>query len=1252
MLKSLFKKSNELIAKSDEVVISTDEEQITAINDSGLFLEEYYIKTNPDVNPEQALIHFYFNGQSEGRKPSYLFDPLFYLNKYDDVKSAQIPPLCHFIEHGESERRAPSPYVNIHYLTSNIESKGFSKNFLDYFYQNEINESLNAHPYFDIEYYLSNNPDIADAGISPYEHFLGTGVYEGRNPCADIDIEEYVKIYQVNKDEINPFYHFINESGEEYLSNKIKESEVVEETHEKPDPNIIEDYKQKGSHYEEPDYLDAPDIQTKVKALAYYLPQFHPFKENDEWWGQGFTEWSNVTRGQPRFEGHYQPHLPKHLGFYDLRVKEAMLEQVRFAKAAGIHGFCFYHYWFNGKRLMEKPVNMLLENKDIDIPFCIMWANENWTRTWDGLENDILIAQDYLKEDDIPFIQDLGRHFGDHRYIRVDGRPLFFIYRPAIIPDAKNTIAKWRKLCKELINEEPLFYMAQAFGSEDPSEFGMDGAIEFPPHKIAAGLEDCSRSLYVFDENFTGHYPSYDELINSSLKESVHEYPLIRGVTPSWDNEARKPGRGMGFVGSTPKKYENWLSTIVKYAEKNPIAENESFVVINAWNEWAEGAHIEPDLYWGAAYLNATYRAINGVKPLTGKYPLVLVGHDAYKHGAQLLTLNIFKTLKQQFGCDVRLVILGEGPLVEEYEKVGPTYVCHNDLETFTQITRQLQQEIGVTRAICNTTVSGRAATILHQQGFEFISLIHELENLIREYKLESEVSDIAEYANKVIFAAKAVQDSFVKVSEKDINDKLIIHPQGIYQQVSYDDKAYASVRNELGLDKNAKLVVNVGFADLRKGFDIFVNTAKVLVEQDPSYHFLWIGDIESSLKHWLKSDLNSNLLKEHFHNIPFTNQISKYLSAANVFAMTSREDPFPSVVMESLAIGTPVVGFEGGGGFTELLEEPINGSIVPMADIQAMSKAIKQQCEGDSETKQDKRKEQAGSKFRWDEYVFSLLQYLDPSLKKISVSVPNYNYEQHIAERLESIFAQHYPIFEVLVLDDLSPDNSIQVIEKTAKVFEREIHLIVNKENSGSVFKQWKKGSDLARGDYLWIAEADDSAEPSFLSEIFEDGKPFTVAYTDSKQVDENNKYLADDYRYYYDQPMTELLNNGGIYAGNKIISNCLSIKNQFMNVSSVVFNSDSLRQCFDANMDELLTYKVAGDWFVYVQLLAENNATCKLIDSALNTHRRHSNSVTRQNYAVQLEEISNVHRITKEYCDSASQVEYLEEVKKILIQ
>jgi len=358
----------------------------------------------------------------------------------------------------------------------------------------------------------------------------------------------------------------------------------------------------------------------KIKAIAIYLPQFHPIPENDEWWGKGFTEWTNVTKASPLFEGHYQPHLPADLGFYDLRLEEARLAQEAMAKEYGIYGFCYYHYWFNGKRILHEPLDRKLENPEEDFPFMMCWANENWTRTWDGSDNAILLKQDYNESDDYEHIQFLCNIFKDKRYIRVDGKPFFVFYRVNLFPDIKKTVELFRKEAKVLGIGELYLTCMESYGEAvDVTSMGMDATIEFPPH-TRIGYNDIRKKASVFSYlkyKLTGKIPieyihdviDYREFAKNFLSQSQLPYKCYPSITPMWDNTARKKAKGLILTDSTPEIYEWWLTETLK--KHKPFSEQESFIFINAWNEWAEGNHLEPCSKWQRGYLEVTKKVLD-----------------------------------------------------------------------------------------------------------------------------------------------------------------------------------------------------------------------------------------------------------------------------------------------------------------------------------------------------------------------------------------------------------------------------------------------------------------------------------------------------------------------------------------------------------------------------------------------------------------------------------------------------------------
>ena len=361
----------------------------------------------------------------------------------------------------------------------------------------------------------------------------------------------------------------------------------------------------------------------KIRSIAIYLPQFHPVPENDKWWGKGFTEWTNVTKAKPLFQDHYQPHLPADLGFYDLRLEESRKAQETLAKEYGVYGFCYYHYWFNGKRILFEPLDRKLKNPEEDLPFMICWANENWTRVWDGSENEILLEQKYDENDDRDHIRHLLKYLKDPRYIKMEGKHVVAIYKSELLPNPKNTIQIWREeALKEGID---LLICRMDTNGKIGQQFlhsGFDKSIDFQP--FGHYFEEF-KELKSIERNTT--YYRFVKKIKSvfldkikfaeyiSLKEGVFDYkeyvdfycsqlPLpdtcYPCVTPSWDNTSRKKTNFVLFKNSSPNIFYNWILHILKSNQ-----DKETLLFINAWNEWAEGNHMEPCRKWEKKYLEA-----------------------------------------------------------------------------------------------------------------------------------------------------------------------------------------------------------------------------------------------------------------------------------------------------------------------------------------------------------------------------------------------------------------------------------------------------------------------------------------------------------------------------------------------------------------------------------------------------------------------------------------------------------------------
>src|SRR5918994_2510598 len=347
-------------------------------------------------------------------------------------------------------------------------------------------------------------------------------------------------------------------------------------------------------------------MNKNIRAIAIYLPQFHQIPENDEWWGKGFTEWTNVVKAKPLFPGHYQPHLPADLGFYDLRLPETRQAQADLAKEYGIYGFCYYHYWFNGKQLLERPFDEVLRSGEPNFPFCLCWANEPWSRRWDGRPRDILQPQSYSDEDDIAHISWLMPALRDPRAMRIEGKPVFIVYQARDLPNPARTAETWRGEVSKA-GLEGIYLITVETGWDagwDATQEGFDAKVLFMPQFSV--LRTAPR-LWVTENKDLQVY-DYQKAWPILANPDPVSYRRYDTVFPKWDNSPRVGESATVLHNSTHESYEHWLRQAIAKAQQQPS--DHQIVFINAWNEWAEGAHLEPDILHGRAYLEATRRAL------------------------------------------------------------------------------------------------------------------------------------------------------------------------------------------------------------------------------------------------------------------------------------------------------------------------------------------------------------------------------------------------------------------------------------------------------------------------------------------------------------------------------------------------------------------------------------------------------------------------------------------------------------------
>jgi lipopolysaccharide biosynthesis protein/GT2 family glycosyltransferase len=659
-----------------------------------LFEAHWYLAQNPEARGLNPLEHYLRCGCQDRRSPHPLFDATWYLAQHDDLARAKIDPLLHYLGAGGREGRDPHPLFDSSWYLEQNPDLGAEVNPLQHYVEFGGAEGRDPHPLFDSRWYLEQEPVIKGGSVNPLEHYVLHGAEGTRSPHPLFDSGHYLATYLSDtKEKQNPLVHYLTTGWRlGYQPNRQFDPALYLHVH----PDIAEAGIEPFTHYilsgkregristadeisfkaHKPDFeipresaLPLEDTVTDVKAIAFYLPQFHRIPENDAWWGEGFTEWSNVRRGHPNFEGHYQPHVPSVLGYYDLSEQGVLERQTQLARQAGIHGFCYYYYWFGGQVLLDLPVRRIMETGKPDFPFCVCWANENWTRRWDGKESEILIAQRYSPDDDLAFIQKIEPVLRSRNYIRVEGKPMLLVYRPSLLPDAKATLDRWRSYAHKVGLGDLHLVMVYSFSEHRPAEFyGFDAAVQFPPHLKATPV---TPRIPGRSRDFTGFIYDYTEVRTYALQQfasAPSQARLYPGVMPSWDNTARQLTRSTIWVNSSPEAYCEWLAEASRLV-RTKRSQSDHLVFINAWNEWAEGCHLEPDERHGYAWLNATSLALRQpslapaipvqlgshpeppveasilVQPLTG--PVKLVVSVLFYHREDILMAFVTQLLPQ-----------------------------------------------------------------------------------------------------------------------------------------------------------------------------------------------------------------------------------------------------------------------------------------------------------------------------------------------------------------------------------------------------------------------------------------------------------------------------------------------------------------------------------------------------------------------------------------------------------------------------
>lgn len=884
-------------------------------------------------------------------------------------------------------------------------------------------------------------------------------------------------------------------------------------------------------------------VKRTVKTIAFYLPQFHPIPENDAWWGKGFTEWSNVVRAKPLFRSHYQPKLPADLGFYDLRAQTVQEAQADLANQFGIHGFCYYYYWFNGQKLLNQPIENMLNSGKPDFPFCVCWANENWSRNWDGQNKHVLMEQHYSAESNLALIHEFIKMMKDPRYIRHNGKPVLLVYRIKIIPNWLETARIWREECRKAGLGE-IHLCSIRFGLEPlegmPEQHGLDSYVLFPPQDTR--FVDVKSKVNDLNSNFGGTMYSYDEVVEGDLArfKPGYEWPVHRGAMLGWDNTARRLTSARVFVGCTPMRYRSWVKQILEQEDKHN-ANNESLLFINAWNEWAEGTTLEPDQQYGRGYLEATksviqkynvsfknaaessatiipsqeakskyikrYTPLPKVHRLEGKLafenskPTVLLcahisGHQLF--GGERSFIDMIKTLKRlSFNVVVTtpsnnnkayLATLSEYAHAI-YSFPYPQWMANREADKRLVIQfANLIAKYDVSIVYSNTIVLLEPAEAARRMGRISLTHIRELitfDDSLRE-RIGLPVQDIV----------KTVFDRYDFSIANSAATEMVFARKG---RTFYAPNAVDHIEVESPNDLGEVIKFGIVSSNIpKKGINDFIEVVKKCQDFSTLVEFVVIGPDNQYTEVW-KDQLAKGLLPSNLKFAGYRDTPKEAMSEINVLLNLSQfAESFGRTVAEAMSARRPVIAYEW-GALPELVIPGKNGYLAPFGDTSAVADFVRKLAH---DPKLITKLGNAGFKHVTTNFSLEALHtklhgafnaikktsqwknlasqgLTKPQLHNVTVVIPVFNAPMEVKNCLDSALLHTPEDVEILVIDDGSSDPEISML-LTSFAGSR-LKVLRNKTNIGYT-RTVNLGIEIAGTNDVILLNSDTIVTPNWI--------------------------------------------------------------------------------------------------------------------------------------------------------------------------
>lgn len=781
-----------------------------------------------------------------------------------------------------------------------------------------------------------------------------------------------------------------------------------------------------------------------------------------------------------------------------------------------------------------------------------------------------------------------------------------------------------------------MLYLAQTFEDEDPRPYSLDGALEFPPHKFSRTLP-LAMPQRGFGNNPSLKIWDYDALAGSALGEPAPPYPLIRTCFPSWDNDSRRQGAASVIHGSTPDKFGGWLEGLVRDAEQARAAP--AIVCINAWNEWGEGAYLEPDRHFGYAYLNMV-QAVMHRTAASALRRVLLVGHDAFPAGAQRLLVALGRTLRDDFGVEISFVLLradaGYDGLLQTCRAIAETHVVPADAG---ELVAMLATR-GFSHAIVNSAASAPLLAPLAAAGITCVQLVHELPTMLARLGTAPQMVHAARHGTRFIAPTAAIADMLERLEIAPA--QIGVRAQGQYRRLGPIDPVAA--RATMGLDPLRTIVASLGFADQRKGADLFVGTAEAAHDAGAPILFVWQGNWDDGVHAELAARLAALIRSGAVLLLPDDGAIELLLGAADMFFLPSREDPLPSAAIEAWSCGVPVVAIRGAGGVADLIaEDGTRGRLAERADPAALIEAVRS---AEALGRSPALARWAAERFNWPHYVRDLLRdlYRPPT---VDVVIVGHNHGRFAERRVTSIVRQTLAPRGVSYVDVASTDGSVGVISDVCTRLG--VTLSARETNDGRLFSTWEEIATASDAVYLHIAEGDDWIAPAMIERCvaaLASVPAAAYAFCAVEWIDADDRVIA-DHRDYPASVIGADIAQGGEIAAARLLASDFVVRNPILSLSSVVWRRECLLALIRANRPALETLEFAFDWLLYLRA-ANAGHSAAFVPDLLCRHRQHAESfASRDDMARHIAEIARVHQLQAAPAAGARRATYLDSLR-----